>query len=97
MSAHDPSTSAARRDLARIVGDAHVQAPVTSGELLRDATEARGVRGEALAAAFPGTPDEVAAVVRWADRQGVPVVPRGGGTGYSGGAVPDAGSLVLAT
>ncbi|MBF6619016.1 MAG: FAD-binding protein, partial [Patulibacter sp.] len=30
-------------------------------------------------------------------RQGVPVVPRGGGTGYSGGAVPEAGSLVLAT
>lgn len=97
MSAHGPSTSAARRDLARIVGAAHVQAPVTSVELLQDATEARGVRGEALAAVFPGAPDEVAAVVRWADRQGVPVVPRGGGTGYSGGAVPDAGSLVLAT
>ncbi len=97
MSFGDPIVSAARRDLARIVGDAHVQAPVTSVELLQDATEARGVRGAALAAVFPGSADEVAAVVRWADRQRVPVVPRGGGTGYSGGAVPDAGSLVLAT
>jgi FAD/FMN-containing dehydrogenase len=93
----DDAIRSARRDLTRIVGDAHVQAPVTSAELLRDATEARGMRGNALAAVFPGSPDEVAAVVRWADRQGVPVVPRGGGTGYSGGAVPDAGSLVLAT
>ncbi len=97
MSAVDPVPAAVRRDLVRIVGDAHVQLPVRSTELLQDATESRGVRGEALAAVLPGTPAEVAAVVRWADRQGVPVVPRGGGTGYSGGAVPHAGALVLAT
>lgn len=93
---------AARRDLGRIVGDAHVQAPVAETELLQDATETRGVRGDALAAVRPGDVQQVAEVVRWASANGVPIVPRGGGTGYSGGAVPgiDSGAppaLVLAT
>ena len=94
--------AAAGRDLARIVGEAHVQAPVVASELLQDATETRGLRGTALAAVHPGTAEEVARVVRWAGEQGVPVVPRGGGTGYSGGAVPGMGpeganAIVLAT
>lgn len=88
--------AAVARDLGRIVGERHVREPVPA-ELLQDATEARGVRGAALAAVLPGSAEETAAVVRWANAQGVPIVPRGGGTGYSGGAVPDAGSVVLAT
>jgi FAD/FMN-containing dehydrogenase len=88
--------AAVARDLARIVGEGHVRTPVPA-ELLQDATESRGMRGDALAAVLPGDAEETAAVVRWAAAQGVPVVPRGGGTGYSGGAVPDAGSIVLAT
>lgn len=73
-----------------------MQAPVRDPELLRDATESRGVGGTALAAVHPADTAEVASVVRWAARQGVGVVPRGGGTGYSGGAVPADGELVLA-
>jgi len=49
-----------------------------------------------LAVALPETTDEVAALVRACDRRGVPFVPRGAGTGLSGGAVA-AGSLVLCT
>ncbi len=41
------------------------------------------------------TVEEVAAVLRFASRQGVPVVPRGGGTGLSGGAVPVEGGISL--
>ncbi|MCK9251082.1 MAG: FAD-binding oxidoreductase [Solirubrobacteraceae bacterium] len=92
--------AAVRRDLVRIVGDAHVlggDGSTIPVELLRDATEARGTTGDALAVVRPGDADEVAAVVRWAGRHGMPLVPRGGGTGFSGGAVPDAGSVVLAT
>lgn len=94
--------AAALRDLGRIVGEAHVQAPVAETELLQDATESRGLRGDALAAVRPGDPQQTAEVVRWAARNDVPVVPRGGGTGYSGGAVPgiDSGAppaLVVAT
>lgn len=95
------SAAAVASDLGRIVGEAHVQVP-PGAELLHDATESRGLQGEALAGVRPGTPEEVAAVVRWAAENGVPVVPRGGGTGYSGGAVPGVGdepaeALVLAT
>ncbi|MDO9410024.1 FAD-binding oxidoreductase [Patulibacter sp.] len=96
MSGEIRDAAAVARDLRRIVGDAHVLEPVPA-ELLQDATETRGVRGSALAAVVPADAEEVAAVVRWAGAQGVPVVPRGGGTGYSGGAVPDAGSVVLST
>jgi FAD/FMN-containing dehydrogenase len=36
----------------------------------------------------------VAALLRWSYEHDVPVVPRGGGTGYAGGAVPDGGVLL---
>lgn len=96
MTASRGDAAAVTRDLARIVGEDHVRVPVPA-ELLQDATETRGVRGHALAAVLPADARQTAAVVRWAAAQGVPVVPRGGGTGYSGGATPTAGSVVLAT
>ncbi|NDK37584.1 FAD-binding oxidoreductase [Pseudoxanthomonas gei] len=48
-----------------------------------------------LAIALPGTVEEVQAVVRWASQHGVAVVPSGGRTGLSGGAVAANGELVL--
>ena len=48
-----------------------------------------------LAVALPGSIDEVQAVLRWASAEGVPVVPSGGRTGLSGGAVAAGGELVL--
>ncbi|MGI8671115.1 MAG: FAD-binding oxidoreductase, partial [Luteitalea sp.] len=44
----------------------------------------------------PGSPEEVSAVLAACSAHRVPVVPRGGGTGYTGGAVPTAGGVVLA-
>jgi glycolate oxidase len=44
---------------------------------------------------FAGTTEQVAAVMRLAREQRVPVVTRGSGTGLSGGSVPVAGGLVL--
>ncbi len=49
------------------------------------------------AVVLPGSAEEVAAVVRLARRHGVPVTPRGAGTGLSGGAVPCEGGIVLVT
>lgn len=43
----------------------------------------------------PGTTEEVAAVLRIANAQGVPVTPRGGATGLCGGCVPIRGGIVL--
>jgi len=48
-----------------------------------------------LAIALPGSVDEVQAIVRWANEQAVAVVPSGGRTGLSGGAVAAHGELVL--
>jgi glycolate oxidase subunit GlcD len=67
-----------------------------SAAYLADQTEARGLRGQAAAVALPRTAEEVAEVVAWCYANGVPVVPRGGGTGYAGGAVPTGGGIVLA-
>lgn len=46
-------------------------------------------RGRAIAVVQPDTAEDVAAVVRWCARHGVPIVPQGGNTGMSGGATPD--------
>ena len=45
----------------------------------------------------PETTEQVAQIVRLAAKAGVPVVPRGAGTGLSGGSVPVAGGLVVVT
>ena len=48
-----------------------------------------------LAIALPGAADEVQIIVRWANRHRVAIVPSGGRTGLSGGAVAAQGELVL--
>ena len=48
-----------------------------------------------MAIALPGTVDQVQGVVRWAFEHGVALVPSGGRTGLSGGAVAANGELVL--
>ena len=70
--------------------------PGDSAHYLADETEGRGLRGHADAVVLPDNADEVAAVVAWCYEQGVPVVPRGGGTGYAAGAVPLDGGVVVA-
>jgi FAD/FMN-containing dehydrogenase len=69
-----------------------------TGEAIRpyltDATETRGLRGRADAVALPADAEEVRRVVEWCYAHDVPITPRGGGSGYAGGAVPD-GGLVL--
>ncbi|MHB1134385.1 MAG: FAD-binding oxidoreductase, partial [Chloroflexota bacterium] len=48
-------------------------------------------------AVLPRTPEEAAAVLRLAQRERLPVVPRGGGSGLAGGSVPQQGGIVVAT
>jgi FAD/FMN-containing dehydrogenase len=48
-----------------------------------------------LAIALPASVEEVQAIVRWANEQAVAIVPSGGRTGLSGGAVAANGELVL--
>ncbi|MDV3124418.1 FAD-binding protein [Mycobacterium sp. 21AC1] len=53
--------------------------------------------GTPLAVVRPHRTEEVQAVLRWASRHRVPVVPRGAGTGLSGGATALDGGIVLST
>ena len=46
---------------------------------------------------LPQTTEQVAAVVQLAGSNGVPIVPRGAGTGLSGGATPSSGGVVIST
>jgi glycolate oxidase subunit GlcD len=78
---------------AAVGPDVVVRAPAAAD--LTDATEPRGLRGTAAAVAEPRTTAEVAAIVRFCDAHDVAMVPRGGGTGFAGGAVPTAGGVVV--
>jgi glycolate oxidase len=49
------------------------------------------------AVVFPGDAEEVAAVVKACNGFGVPITPRGAGTGLSGGSVPAKRGVVIAT
>ena len=81
------------RTLESIVGTNHVR----TDEISRDAYGVdalqRGRRADVVV--FPGVTAEVARVARACDAARIPLTPRGAGTGYTGGAVPVAGGVVL--
>jgi FAD/FMN-containing dehydrogenase len=81
------------RDLGTLVGAEQVRTPRANE--LEDATRWTGLRGVADAIVTPADAREVARVVAWCYARDIPITVRGGGTGLSGGAVPD-GGVVLA-
>jgi glycolate oxidase len=94
-----PSSAAsdkARRLLEQALGPSKV---LTSREgcesYARDESEAEGTIPDAVVLAESA--DDVLAALRVAREAGVPLTPRAGGTGRTGGAVPIAGGIVLST
>lgn len=83
------------RDLTAIVGIGAVRA----GELDRVlfSKDAGVGAGPVVVAVLPETTAQVAAIVGVARAHGVPVVPRGAGTGLAGGAVPEDPAILLVT
>lgn len=79
--------------LAAITGARHV---LTRGAelLVYESDGLPGYRRRPWLAVFPGSPQEVVDIVRLLAREGVPFVPRGAGTGLSGGALAD-GTVLL--
>ena len=81
--------------LAAIVGTEHVSTnPEQLVEYSQDALK-QVFRAEVIV--FPGTAEEIAAIMRFANEHRVYVTVRGGGVGYTGGAVPLRGGIVMAT
>ena len=81
--------------LCEIVGEDHV---ITERERL--APYGQDALGELFLpdlVVLPRTTEEVAAIMKLANEKLLPVTARGGGVGYTGGAVPVRGGLVLST
>jgi glycolate oxidase len=80
--------------LSRIVGPGHLTTrPEELDFFSRDATRLAFMPD---AVAFPGSKEEIAQILVLAGRQNFPVIPRGAGSGKSGGALPVEGGLILA-
>ena len=84
------------RALADIVGATHV---VTDPDrlLVYESDGLTAYRVAPRAVVLPGASDEVAAVVGLLHGEGIAIVPRGAGTGLSGGALPTPDGVVVGT
>jgi glycolate oxidase len=80
-------------DLIALLGDAYVRTDETT--VLTYGTDALKLGHPADAVVSPADTSEVAAVVRLCAAHGIPFVPRGAGSGYTGGAVPVQGGIVI--
>jgi len=88
-----PLTSRVVDELRRAVGRDHV---ITAADDLRIFERDGSIEGVAPdAVVLPANSEEVAAVMKIAARHSVPIVPRGAGTGLSGGAVTIHGGIAL--
>ena len=79
--------------LRAIVGAAHVRVDEASLQTYGADALKRGHPADAVV--LPENADQISAIVRLCGAHGVPVVPRGGGTGYTGGSVPVRGGVVV--
>ena len=79
--------------LAKIVGEDNVR-PGDDSFYTADET-IFAADGLADLVALPGSAEEVAEVVAWCYSNEVPITPRGGGSGWAGGAVPLGSGVVL--
>jgi len=80
-------------DLKEIVGSEHlITAP---DDLARYATDGTKLEYLPDAVAFPGSNEEISRIMVLANRERFPVIPRGGGSGMTGGALAVQGGLIL--
>ena len=96
---YNPVTSEIVAELKRIVGEKYV--------IFGDAEKLQAFSHDEVAeehyahmpevAVRPASADEIAAIMKLANREHIAVTPRGAGSGLSGGAVPLAGGIVLLT
>ena len=86
--------ASALKALAEIVGPSHVK---TAEEILAEyGADASRLSSMPDAVVFPGNSRQVSRILALAGETGFPVIPRGAGSGMTGGAVPVQGGLVMA-
>jgi glycolate oxidase len=78
-----------------IVGDGGLLTGAEAAPYAHDELATDEFAAVPTAVARPSTEEQVAALVKLCRRSGVPVTPRGGGTGLAAACVPQAGGLVL--
>lgn len=86
-------SEALARDLRPLVGDAGVL-DATDAQWRTDAAGPIVAQGTPDAVVAPQDTEAVAKILRWCYEHTIPVVPRGGGSGLTGGAVADGGVLL---
>lgn len=83
-------------ELRTIVGPNYVWVdPEKLEAFSHDETDAKTYGHMPDAVVFPKTTEEVSRIVKAANQYRVPVIPRGAGSGLSGGAIPHQGGIVL--
>ena len=94
---YSPVTEEVARELREIVGDKYVifADPDKLEPYSHDEVPDRHYAHMPEAVVRPRTSDEIAAIMKLANRRRIPVTPRGAGSGLSGGAVPLHGGIVL--
>lgn len=91
-----PTTDRLRDGLAREIGAERIlSGPSVERTYESDAYNVD--RSQPTVVVLPESTEEVAKVVRWCRREGVPFTARGAGTGLSGGAMPALGGVVIST
>ncbi|MBI4949604.1 MAG: FAD-binding protein [Deltaproteobacteria bacterium] len=84
-----------KRELKRIVGEAN--ATFAMEDLLCYAYDATNSSYMPDAVVFPSSAEEISLILKMANSEGFPVIPRGAGTGFSGGSLPVDGGVVVST
>ncbi len=79
--------------LTAIVGADHVRTDAAALDIY--GVDALGQGHPPDAVVLPANTAEVSAIARWCNQARVPIVVRGAGTGFTGGAVPSRGGLVI--
>lgn len=84
-----------KTELAKAIPGAEVvDDEATLRRISLDATESRGISGQAEALVVASTAEDAAATLAWCYEHDVALTVRGGGTGFAGAAVPDGGVVL---
>lgn len=82
-----------KNELKRIAGEGNVS--FSREELLCYSYDATNTLHLPEAVVFPSSADQISLILKMANSEGFPVIPRGAGTGFSGGSLPVKGGAVI--